>query len=450
MKITLVSGPDSDPINTVVGSARTCYSKTLKTPEDIEGFEKKFKMAADLLTAGHHTTLQHIHFTFAMEGISRLAIWRFFHSHRFYNSDQVSQRYAALDKENYYKNKDSIHSEEIQKTHESLIAAYSELVELLEIDYSKSSNPVEVTIAKKKAMENARYILPQSIMANMYHTINLSTLIRYNDVIGSIPEATNEIDEIVKLMVASVLEKYPSLSNLFGLKKKSKTVYQYGLFEVPSGVVIDSLTNNFPVEGSFDHYANTTGAYSLFAMSEAMNSFVARYQISLTADAQNQRHRTSIGLRPSLLKEFNRIGNKKEFMDNLYMPSIFDKNEKAKDIFVKSMEDLYSLLLVLDNKDLVYMLPNAFKITIVENTNMSDFSHKTKMRLCLNAQEEIRVLAEDTVKELADAGVDVKLFVPPCVSRYIANIHPTCSEGDHYCGIKEWKLDKYKWLTLIP
>ena len=69
------------------------------------------------------------------------------------------------------------------------------------------------------------------------------------------------------------------------------------------------------------------------------------------------------------------------------------------------------------------------------------------MRLCLNAQEEIREITDNMVLALSEKGVNTDFFVPPCVSRFIAGIYPTCSEGDRFCGIKEWKLDKYKHIT---
>src|SRR4051794_23582545 len=51
------------------------------------------RLYRDLFEAGHHTTFQHANFVFVLDGVSRLAIWSFFHHHPFYNSEQVSRRY---------------------------------------------------------------------------------------------------------------------------------------------------------------------------------------------------------------------------------------------------------------------------------------------------------------------------------------------------------------------
>ncbi len=40
--------------------------------------------------------LQHATFQFSLENVSRQAIWSFLHSHPFYNSEQVSQRYVEV------------------------------------------------------------------------------------------------------------------------------------------------------------------------------------------------------------------------------------------------------------------------------------------------------------------------------------------------------------------
>ena len=54
------------------------------------------RIAQETYEAGHHTTLQHATFQFALENVSRQAIWSFLHSHPFYNSEQVSQRYVEV------------------------------------------------------------------------------------------------------------------------------------------------------------------------------------------------------------------------------------------------------------------------------------------------------------------------------------------------------------------
>src|SRR5438093_252886 len=96
------------PLDNAVATARTCYSsKGIITPEEVGGDalpeakrrvrrERRDALAKDLYAAGHHTTFQHAHFQFTLDRISRQFVWSFLHSHPFYNSEQVSQRYVEV------------------------------------------------------------------------------------------------------------------------------------------------------------------------------------------------------------------------------------------------------------------------------------------------------------------------------------------------------------------
>src|SRR3990172_2287841 len=79
----------------VVATAQTCYSgKGIVRDDEIMSDFKG--LAKSIYEAGHHTTLQHAHFQFSLSNVSRQFIWSFLHSHPFYNSEQVSQRYVPM------------------------------------------------------------------------------------------------------------------------------------------------------------------------------------------------------------------------------------------------------------------------------------------------------------------------------------------------------------------
>src|SRR5262245_40676562 len=104
---TFVSGPPevrlvnafARPFENAVATARTCYSgKGIITAAEVSGDheteaearrergERRDELARDIYQAGHHTTLQHAHFQFALNRVSRHCLWTFLHSHPFYNS----------------------------------------------------------------------------------------------------------------------------------------------------------------------------------------------------------------------------------------------------------------------------------------------------------------------------------------------------------------------------
>src|SRR5215813_15244220 len=106
--VVLVNGFDR-PYDNAVATARTCYSgKGIVTAEEVAGLHlvdpdkreraqaRRDALARDIFEAGHHTTLQHAHFQFALTNVSRQFLWSFLHSHPFYNSEQVSQRYVEV------------------------------------------------------------------------------------------------------------------------------------------------------------------------------------------------------------------------------------------------------------------------------------------------------------------------------------------------------------------
>ena len=85
----------TEPFRNAIATAKTCYSANgiVADEQVISGYEA---LARSIYQAGHHTTLQHAHFQFALSNVSRQFIWSFLHSHPFYNSEQVSQRYVTL------------------------------------------------------------------------------------------------------------------------------------------------------------------------------------------------------------------------------------------------------------------------------------------------------------------------------------------------------------------
>ena len=85
---------------TAVAAARTCYSpRGLVTADDVAtGAEAtRDRIAQGIYKGGHHTTFQHGYVQFALQNVSRQFLWTFLHGHTFYNSEQVSQRYVAVE-----------------------------------------------------------------------------------------------------------------------------------------------------------------------------------------------------------------------------------------------------------------------------------------------------------------------------------------------------------------
>ncbi len=93
IKILYPAGELYKPSNVAVSSARTCYFPGgIVEPMASNEWKAKSGLLSSIFEAGHHTTMQHSHFTILIEGMSRHLIWRFLHAHPYYNSVEVSQR----------------------------------------------------------------------------------------------------------------------------------------------------------------------------------------------------------------------------------------------------------------------------------------------------------------------------------------------------------------------
>src|SRR3982751_6365148 len=120
--VVLLENAFQRPYDNAVATARTCYSSKVITADDVSKDEparvRRDAIAQSTYKAGHHTTIQHATFQFVLDKVSRQFIWSFLHSHPFYNSEQVSQRYVTMKPENFT----------IPPLHESHVERYQQAI----------------------------------------------------------------------------------------------------------------------------------------------------------------------------------------------------------------------------------------------------------------------------------------------------------------------------------
>lgn len=191
--VVILENAFQDPYNNAVATARTCYSSQVIHSGDVSKDEvtrlRRDAIAQSIYKAGHHTTIQHATFQFVLDKVSRQVIWSFLHSHPFYNSEQVSQRYVEMKPENFTtpaleENHLPLYRQAVQE----LTDAYRQLSVLLEPAVVKEFRrlfPVRnleekrwKSAIKKRCQEVARYTLPVSMHAHLYHTVSGLTLDR--------------------------------------------------------------------------------------------------------------------------------------------------------------------------------------------------------------------------------------------------------------------------------
>ena len=96
LKVTLINHTP-EPEKTVAAAARLCYSP-LGAAEIMDNFspEQVDKFLTRLIQMGHFSPIEHVTFTFAIEGVSR-ALSHQLVRHRIASYSQKSQRYVAED-----------------------------------------------------------------------------------------------------------------------------------------------------------------------------------------------------------------------------------------------------------------------------------------------------------------------------------------------------------------
>lgn len=148
-------------------AARTCYSR--QAPDEIwddvlsgkVDEEKMMRVIRHVIESGHHSTIEHLNFTFAISGVSRALSHQLVRHRIGVAYDQQSQRYVRFKTPDYVK-PDSVSSSRMSEF-------YDEAVRLLYLDYS---DMVERGVPE----EDARYILPNAATTNLVMTVNLRQL----------------------------------------------------------------------------------------------------------------------------------------------------------------------------------------------------------------------------------------------------------------------------------
>ena len=432
------------PSNVAVSAARTCYFPNgIVTPEKSEGWARKEDLLHGIFKGGHHTTLQHTHVTMLISGMSRHLIWRMLHGHPYYNSEQVSQRYAKMKIENFVYPVTG-NKTEWEAFYRARFDDYEKLIEILHPDVEAVVPKFRKKDSMKKAQEMARYVLPGGMSAYLYHTVNIITLLRYIAVAKTMPEARDEAMAFADLLAEQLIALDASLEPLVEHAREANPAFPlFDMAHLKARIgVTEERVKVYDVVGdaAFDvneNYADVLRYSQMLPDSGVLGGFSSYIRLSLSADAQNQRHRRSPAVRPPLESLYRRT---------FYVPPIIAKNAEALALYNASITASYDFFEAqretIGFGEAVYALANAHEIELVERNDFTSFHHKAQMRLCYNAQEEIYDIVYDQVKQLRSMGLPgSEELLPPCATRFKMQIRPTCPEGDHFCGIKVWKLD---------
>ena len=177
MKVTLIQATPN-PIETIAQIASICYDSDPKNP---------IGLVKHLYLNGHLSVMEHIYFTFKIEGISRACSHQLVR-HRHCSFTQRSQRYCSEDGFGF------VTPPSISKI--DVMGGYLGLMDTIAENYEELQ-------AHDIPNEDARYVLPNACETSLYLSCNLRELIHICNERLCL-RAQWEIRELVQKMVALV------------------------------------------------------------------------------------------------------------------------------------------------------------------------------------------------------------------------------------------------------
>ena len=158
MDVSIIS-VTANPLETLYKAARRCYSEDSGIPKEADPASMS-KLVKRCMRSGHTSILEHVSFTFHIDGISRACSHQLVR-HRMASYAQQSQRYA--DAQQSYVTPPSMVRDA------NLHAAY---VDVMKKAFEAYSALVELGVPK----EDARYLLPQASATSIVVTMNAREL----------------------------------------------------------------------------------------------------------------------------------------------------------------------------------------------------------------------------------------------------------------------------------
>lgn len=228
MKVKLIQHT-GDPEKLIASAAKLCYSPSniddIMESFDEESTTRYVNMIASL---GHNSVIEHVSFTFGIEGVSRSLLAQITR-HRLASFSVQSQRYV---KEKMFEYVVPPEIADITEAREEFIKAmdedqkhYEKLTDLLKQKHYKAmleagmSEKAAENSSTKKAIEDARFVLPNACTTKIMMTINARSLQNFFS-LRCCNRAQWEIRELASQMYALV---YPIAPHIFSKSGPSCT-----------------------------------------------------------------------------------------------------------------------------------------------------------------------------------------------------------------------------------
>jgi len=428
MRIYLLKSPSVE--HTAVAFAKSSRSpepfdvilKSLSN-DSVEKFGEKW-----IVGYGHASVAEHAVLSVAIENISRLA-GEHIESSRLASYTEKSTRYQRIDKEGFfvpdYINGDFLSG--YMKICNSLMDFYEKAYNIF-VEYL-STKAGDEKKAQKKALDNARYILPLATLTNIGMTINsreleylisklLSSNIKEMENIGQSLKTVSLESTPTLLKYANkdpYLESLSMLDNIEGVK--DLVFYSTNSLVEPKILFYDKekleYINNFLLfphthDGFYDHNQEVT-RYVLDHMSEHSEYPREMEHLYFTFEAlidegvfyELKRHRMCT------------ISSQKPTISNGFHISALFEETGLKEEFVGILNEVktfyYSYLHRYPN-EVRYVIPNASLRRVIITSNLREWYHIIKLRTRPNAHFAIRIFANQIKNKISQLDPSLKFL----------------------------------------
>ncbi len=209
----LTAVQDSKAVSLI--AIRTCYSPN-KPSEilDLEGSkyfgdaEKEANRLINMIFKSKHTsTLEHVNYTFAVEGVSRSLLAQLTR-HRHMSFSVQSQRYVKFGSHDKSGGFDYVVPQTVLNGNDIAVGVYMDAMEYLQDTYDSLR-------AAGIPAEDARMVLPNGATCNMVLTCNLRTFLEFYEKRKEGSGAQWEIAELAEKMRSEIVNVEPWIENLF-------------------------------------------------------------------------------------------------------------------------------------------------------------------------------------------------------------------------------------------
>ena len=208
------------PEHCVASAAKLCYSSSnIKDLRDNLTDEKAAQFVEMLSEIGHESPIEHASFTFGIEGVSR-ALLAQITRHRMASFSVKSQRYVREGSFEYVTPPEIEKIPEAKAIYDEIMAEdqrrYDALAAVLKEKHVKTfmaegkDEKTATRMAEKKAIEDARFVLPNACETQMVMTMNARSLMNFFRH-RCCNRAQWEIKDVADQMLALVLEVAPNL-----------------------------------------------------------------------------------------------------------------------------------------------------------------------------------------------------------------------------------------------